>query len=165
MSTRSLIAKKEKEGYRAIYCHFDGYIEGVGDTLNRYYLDENRVTDLINLGDLSSLGQYIVPAPNGVHHNFCMVGGEFKMVDSYSDEHSFDSPQENVCVAYHRDRGEKLRVSTHSSLKDLKDYYKDTWCEYLYIYDNGIWYYYGLDVDCDPKILKDELAKVEKKND
>ena len=165
MSTRSLIVKKEKEVYRAIYCHFDGYIKGVGAKLNQYYTDENRVNDLINLGDLSSLGQYITPLPNGVHHKFCIIDGEFKTVDNYSNEHSFDDPQDYVCVAYHRDRGDELRVSTHQSLDDLKNYYKDTWCEYLYIYDNGIWYYYENDTTGDPKVLKDELAKVENEND
>ena len=61
MSTRSAIIQKIEGGYRGIYCHFDGYPQGVGRTLieeNQYNTDDD-VTELINLGHLSSLAPYI----------------------------------------------------------------------------------------------------------
>jgi len=61
MSTRSAIIQKIEGGYRGIYCHFDGYPQGVGRTLieeNQYNTDDD-VTELINLGDLSELAPYI----------------------------------------------------------------------------------------------------------
>jgi len=56
MSTRSLIAKQTKDGrYKAIYCHFDGYVSGVGVTLDANYDTEEKVDELISLGDISAL--------------------------------------------------------------------------------------------------------------
>lgn len=56
MSTRSyiLIETKEKK-YKGIYCHCDGYLEYNGLILNDCYKDREKVENLINLGDLSSL--------------------------------------------------------------------------------------------------------------
>lgn len=59
MSTRSAIIAKIGEKYRGIYCHFDGYIEGVGHTLLKHYSDPDKVAALIALGDISSLGRDI----------------------------------------------------------------------------------------------------------
>lgn len=57
MSTRSLICKydEQKKAYRAIYCHFDGYIEGVGSMLDANYDTIDKVNALFKLGDISSL--------------------------------------------------------------------------------------------------------------
>lgn len=55
MSTRSNIAIQTVEGIKAIYCHFDGYLEGVGKILQEYYDTEERVNQLIKLGDIRSL--------------------------------------------------------------------------------------------------------------
>lgn len=56
MATRSIIGQvQEDASIKAIYCHWDGYLEGVGQTLADHYSDPAKVTELINLGDLSSL--------------------------------------------------------------------------------------------------------------
>lgn len=86
MSTRSIICVKTTSGVRAIYCHWDGYLSGVGQTLFKHYSSQSRVEQLVALGNLSSLGKCIEPSP--------------------ASTHSFIEPQENVCVAYERDRGE-----------------------------------------------------------
>lgn len=60
MSTRSMIGKMNKDGtIDAIYCHFDGYIEGVGSMLFEAYKDEEKIDTLIKGGDISSLGPSI----------------------------------------------------------------------------------------------------------
>ena len=57
MSTRSRIAIENQNGsVTSIYCHFDGYISGVGKTLKESYTDRSVVEALIELGDLSALG-------------------------------------------------------------------------------------------------------------
>lgn len=87
MATRSTIAIENEDGsVTSIYCHFDGYFTGVGLTLDEHYRDREKVQSLIALGDLSSLGEHINPPP-GTHH-------------------TWESPQRNVTVSYHRDRGE-----------------------------------------------------------
>lgn len=111
MSTRSTIKIKRKDGTEtAIYCHFDGYIEGVGVTLQLAYNTAEKVEKLLALGDLSVLGYYTDPNPD--------------------EEHTFDgNHQPNVCLAYHRDRGESFRQSNSQE-------------EYNYIFDeaDAVWY-------------------------
>ena len=56
MATRSRIAIENQDGtVDSIYCHFDGYLSGVGKTLFNHY-DEEKLEKLIELGDISSLG-------------------------------------------------------------------------------------------------------------
>lgn len=56
MSTRSRIGLLRPDGTIAsIYCHFDGYLEGVGKTLRENYASTEKVEQLIALGDLSVL--------------------------------------------------------------------------------------------------------------
>lgn len=43
-------------GVRGIYCHNDGYPNGVGKLLQKCYTTVDAVNNLIDLGDLSSLG-------------------------------------------------------------------------------------------------------------
>ena len=85
MATRSYISYYDGERLVTQYCHYDGYIEGVGETLQRYYLEPNRVKLLSRLGDISVLKEDLNP-----------IG-----------EHSFDNPEEGVTLAYGRDRGEE----------------------------------------------------------
>jgi hypothetical protein len=57
MSTRSRIGIQNQDGsVNSIYCHFDGYPEGVGSTLQEHYSDRDELQKLIELGDISSLG-------------------------------------------------------------------------------------------------------------
>ena len=86
MSTPAAIIEKTESGYRGIYCNFDGYPEGVGKILKKYYLDPVKVSALIDLGDISSLGKRVDP-----------IG-----------EHSWKNPENDTTVAYHRDREDKL---------------------------------------------------------
>jgi hypothetical protein len=57
MATRSRIAIENQDGtVTSVYCHFDGYVKGVGKTLFENY---NRETteQLVALGDLSQLNE------------------------------------------------------------------------------------------------------------
>jgi hypothetical protein len=56
MATRSVIGMRTEDGrIRAVYCHWDGYIEGVGAILHTFYKDANKITALLNRGGFSSL--------------------------------------------------------------------------------------------------------------
>ena len=87
MATRSTIALEFADGtVGQIYCHWDGYLEHNGKILFENYTDPFKLRQLIDLGDLSALGKDIMPEPYR--------------------EHTFNKPQEGVCVFYGRDRGE-----------------------------------------------------------
>ena len=86
MSTRSHIGIWNEDGsLDVIYCHWDGYPSYNGAVLLRHYQDPEKIRELIALGDISSLAESVKPAEG---------------------EHSFESPQEGVVVAYGRDRHE-----------------------------------------------------------
>ena len=112
MSTRSRIGVQNADGsIRSIYCHFDGYLDGVGATLNAHYADSEKAEQLIALGDLSSLDDNVAPA-DGVSH-------------------SFDKSAKGVTVAYHRDRGEAHRIATHETEADYLADAKESWGGYV----------------------------------
>ena len=57
MSTHSYIGIQNDEGtIHAIYCHFDGYLDWVGRKLLQHWSDPETLQKLIDLGDLSALG-------------------------------------------------------------------------------------------------------------
>jgi len=57
MSTRSTIALEFADGtVQQIYCHFDGYLSGVGAELRSDYSDPFALRDLIDEGDTSTIG-------------------------------------------------------------------------------------------------------------
>ena len=85
MATRSRIAMEQKDGsVLSIYCHNDGYVEHNGHILQTHYQDPEKVKELIELGDISSLKKNV--SPRGPH--------------------SFDLPERDVVIAYGRDRGD-----------------------------------------------------------
>ena len=102
MSTRSMIGIEGEDGkIRAVYCHWDGYLENNGRILLNNYVDRDKVEKLIDLGSLSFLSDEI-----GEKHSF----------ETAVDEHR------NWCCAYHRDRGEELSIDV---FHDRKDYLSD----------------------------------------
>lgn len=58
MATRSAITiyDDSTDTYKGIYCHLDGYPDGVGEMLRKNYTSKEQVEALMELGDLSSLG-------------------------------------------------------------------------------------------------------------
>jgi hypothetical protein len=117
MATRSRIAMEMADGtVKSIYCHWDGYPSNNGMILQECYLDEAKVKDLIELGDISSLGSEVNP----------------------TGPHTFNDPQSGVTVAYHRDRGEDLRKPLLH--KSVPDFVKSDVEEYGYIFtQEGEW--------------------------
>lgn len=127
MSTRAAIGMKQPDGkIWSIYVHNNGFVAGVGVILAGWYDTRKRVNALLKLGALSSLGKKLKPNPK--------------------KPHSFAHPQPNVTVAYHRDRSETLRPAR--AYRDMEDYRingKEDFCaDYVYLYDGGKWFVYGV---------------------
>ena len=113
MSTRSLICKEVGEDeFLAIYCHSDGYPEWTGKKLLDSYNTEEMVDKLLGLGDLSVLDDKLEPT---------------------KENHSFDTPESGVTVAYARDRGEKKETRI-LSLKRLDSAWEEFWAEFVYVF-------------------------------
>lgn len=117
MGTRSAIAIAHGDVIKAIYCHWDGYLDHNGRILLEHY-HSPKTNQLISLGDLSSLGKEI------------------------GEKHSFeDNSHPEWCKFYARDRGEDpADWSVFHSRDEFVAEMGASGCEYFYLMDNGIWY-------------------------
>jgi hypothetical protein len=109
MGTRSTIALEYADGtVEQVYCHWDGYLEHNGQILQKHYSDPFKLRDLIDLGDLSSLGERI------------------------GSQHAFEKAPEGECTFYLRDRKEQGCKS--KKFIDYEDYVDNhQYEEYEYI--------------------------------
>lgn len=120
MGTRSRIGLEYSDGtIKSIYCHWDGYPSHNGKILLEDYTDREKVVQLLELGDLSSLGINI------------------------GEKHDFNAKApEGTCTFYGRDRGEEdteARISSNrTEFKELTD---QTSGAYAYLYVDGTWLY------------------------
>ena len=129
MATRSTIALEYADGtVHQIYCHWDGYLEGVGKTLLEHYMDPFKVRELMDLGYISSLGEVI-----GEQHPFSHYD-----VGMSLDEH--EEKYGNMTTAYGRDRGESGVASRKfSSYNDYAMTYQFEEYDYI-LRTDGKWY-------------------------
>jgi len=117
MGTRSTIALEFADStVQQIYCHWDGYLEHNGKILQEHYSDPFKLRDLIDLGDMSSLGERI------------------------GTQHAFDKAPEGECTFYLRDR--KEQGCKAKSFVDFQHYLVNhQYQEYEYILrKDGNWY-------------------------
>lgn len=133
MGTRSGIGIVDRDIHgkvvrvRGIYCHWDGYLEHNGVILAGSYTNPDKINMLVELGDISCLRNEV-----GEKHDF--------------NNMERDAPQRvhGWTTAYHRDRGEELRQRVFEgpdAMAQFKQALKDSWAEYLYLYDRGRWYW------------------------
>lgn len=113
MSTRCRIGIKNEDGtIRSIYCHFDGYPDGVGQALLDSYMDVEKINKLLDLGDISCLGSEPV--------------SKAECWDPFSAVTNSD-----YTLAY-RDRGEDCPAEIS---KDKEGYYDlAEGCDYAYLF-------------------------------
>jgi hypothetical protein len=137
MATRSNITYKGeldgKNGYHTIYVHWDGYPSYRFPLLEENYSDEEKVKELIRLGDVSSLTESI-ECPDG---------------------HCFDKPVKGYSVFYTRDRGETGCMAKFTeTLEDALTIKDGSWS---YVYDGDLkkWLIYETYSDDGRDIHKD----------
>ncbi len=127
MATRSAIGVMHGDVCKAVYCHWDGYIDHNGRILQENY-DSTKANFLVALGDISSLRPEI-----GEQHPF----SKFECKDGEYDEAKY----ENWTTFYGRDRGEEgTEWKTFHSLDSFISYYDGCGAEYYYIMKDGVWY-------------------------
>ena len=120
MATRSNIGIKNTNGsIEMIYCHWDGYPDHHLPILTGHYNTEDKVRELLALGDISSLAERVKPNENEVH--------------------TYNKAIDDVVVAYHRDRGEDLHPAITYPNLDAALSDKE---EYMYIFEDKEWKIY-----------------------
>lgn len=116
MSTNCLIGiTKNNEHVSYISCHWDGYLKdgGVGEKLLKFYKDKETVDRLINLGDISSLGELPESDP--------------ELWNTKENDHKY-------CRAY-KDRGDEKIIG----YEPLDDYLKAS-VSYIYLFKDDEWW-------------------------
>jgi len=116
MSTHCAIIAPANDGFYGIYCHFDGYEDGVGLTLKTHYTDPEKVNKLIDLGDISSLG---------------------RTTDSPCKPQTFlDSELHEGTISYFRDRQEEwneVKPKVGKTIKEIANQIDAG--EFIYVFD------------------------------
>jgi hypothetical protein len=115
MSTQCGVAIKTEKGYKTIYVHSDGYPEYMWPMLTENYNSEELATKLIDHGDASYIDKKLEPT---------------------SDFHKFGTPEPDVSMFYHRDRGDLYFEVAPQTLtrEDLHSCYY-----YVYLWEDGEW--------------------------
>jgi hypothetical protein len=140
MGTRSMIAiqNPHSKQVRAVYCHWDGYLEHNGAILQKHYAASPKVNNLIALGDISSLRPEI-----GEKHAFSRL--EVPM-----DDEAYNKLYGDMTTYYGRDRGESnAEFRVFKNLADACEFYDHSGAEYYYVYKytkasdytTGEWHY------------------------
>lgn len=118
MSTNSYIGVECSDGIRAVYCHWDGYLDGVGEILKDHYTDYLKVIELISGGNISSLRTEI------------------------GAKQDFDHPKDDWTVYYGRDRGEEdCEYEVFPNESNFAAGAENRGAEYTYLFKKGKWYY------------------------
>lgn len=125
MGTRGTIAIQNADGtVTGIYTHWDSYLSHNGVILYEHYNTEERVRELLALGDLSSLKPEI-----GEKHPFSTF--EMREGETWRDEY------DNWCTAYGRDRGETgTEARTVENWETFLDEYSQEF-NYLFVPGSG----------------------------
>jgi hypothetical protein len=130
MGTRSTIALEYADGtVGQVYCHWDGYLDHNGQILLKHYSNPFVLRALLDLGDISSLGENI-----GEEHPFSPHA-------SASDKAAYDLAMEGGATTFYgRDRGETgVDQRMFKSFEDYKENFQHE--EYAYILRrDGLWY-------------------------
>lgn len=119
--THCVIMEEFDEGYRGIYCHFNGFIindfinGGVGYRLVTYYNSKESARNIIDLGILISLD------PN-IRDTKERIDEAMRNKKSYDDVEFEDRPFYGYTI------------------DDVVDHFKDKNINYVYIWTNGHWY-------------------------
>ena len=133
MGTRSTIALEFADGtVEQVYCHWDGYLAHNGKILRDNYSNPFILRDLIDLGDISSLGKIV-----GTKHPFSPHEGE-------TQKALYEAAQAaGATTFYGRDRGETgIEAKTFANFEDYKANHQ--YEEYEYILRNvdgvAVWF-------------------------
>lgn len=118
MSTQCGIAIKTEKGYETIYVHSDGYPSYMWPMLTEHYNSEELAAKLMSMGDAIYIDRFIEPI---------------------FDFHMFGTPEPDVCMFYHRDRGEDW-ISTQPKVYTKQQLFSNYY--YSYIWEDGKWNFY-----------------------
>lgn len=138
MSTRCYIGIENKDKtIDYIYCHHDGYIDGVGKVLLENYQDESKIRKLIKLGGIDSLGYEPINRPKDIEdkdtawmHRALLDGSWDKYWDWHIKEYK------KYCSAYGEEDPYPAEKAINRKLYESEAQFD---IEYIYLYTKTGW--------------------------
>ena len=114
MATRSRIGVQLKDGsVLSVYCHWDGYPEWNGKKLKEHFNTRQKVSELIDGGDISSL---------------------------WTDTDWQNKKMEEYRTLYYAERGEEdTAPNFDNSFEAFINGVRESWADYAYLFTNGEW--------------------------
>ena len=155
MATRSTIALEYADGtVEQVYCHWDGYLAHNGKILFEHYSNPFILRDLIDMGDISSLGKIV-----GTKHPFSPHEGD-------TQKAQYDAAMaQGATTFYGRDRGETgVGAKRFKDFEDYKANHQYEEYEYILRNVNGVatWFvskYDGPYVSLEQALIEEEVAE------
>jgi hypothetical protein len=151
MATRSTIALEFADGtVGQVYCHWDGYLEHNGVLLQKNYTNPFILRDLIDLGDVSSLGEII-----GTKH-------PFSQFDTTMPKDEYENLYGNMTTFYGRDRGESgIKARYFKDFADYKANFQGEEFDYILRQVDGVATWFVSDHGGDFVLLTEALVSLE----
>lgn len=119
MTVTSTIAKVNSDrSISAIFCNWDGDLAHVGKILLNNYYNEEQIDALLELGNLTDLGETIGGKVD--FYKFCQADGE-----------------KSQCLAFERDRGEHSQPKKRFNSRDAYERYANQ--DYNYLFEKNCW--------------------------
>ena len=134
--------QNEDKSIRFIYCHYDGYVTGgVGEKLLKYYQNPETINKLLDLGDLSALGEKPIENLVAWDDNVRMTYLHYILTDpeKYHEGYVKQYPDDK-CNCY-KTRGDKNWQAAIAT--DEQSYFNDftnTYNDYCYLFKDGEWF-------------------------
>jgi hypothetical protein len=122
MSTNSGIALRQGDTYLTIYCHWDGHPKTMLPILRENYNSFDLANKLISHGDASYIDKKLEPT---------------------SDFHKMNTPEPDVCMFYHRDRGDDWE-SCRPVCYTRRELFRQPNFEYIHVFEDGQWNSYNM---------------------
>lgn len=115
-----------------VYGYADGYLDCTGRILVKYYKDFEKTRKLINLGELECIGRYLEPSEQTLKYGWSASFNEdYQKLPKNKQERLQKDDQLHVS-AFHRDRGEQLRINTFDSIPQYLNFLKKNASEFNY---------------------------------
>ena len=155
MGTRSRIGIKLTDGsILSAYHHYDGYPQWLGRQLVEHYNTKDKVSELIDGGDMSVCYSTDTWNSRTVYQTIVKSDGTTQKVAMKNPDGSYlqDIQKETPSPLYYSERGEDCPPRLDSNLFE----YLSNGEEYAYVFENGSWVAYDLhqfEDDKEPEVV------------
>lgn len=139
MSTKSKIGLLKNDNIESIYCLFDGYPQGIGKKLLKYYNNIERINQLLSLGDLETLGKFL---NKNEYKKEC--NKIYLQVKNIIGNEKLKQIQQLINIKYKIEKDITKPIDNYSDnniciYKNIEDFKNDLYFSYGYLYINNDW--------------------------